>query len=27
LSPTISPFDGGYTKEKVLSIAGPLIGM
>ncbi len=27
LAPTISPFDGGYTKEKVLSIAGPLIGM
>jgi len=27
LSPTISPFDGGYTKQQVLAIAGPLIGM
>ncbi len=27
LQPTISPFDGGYSKDKVLSIAGPLIGM
>jgi len=25
-SPTISPFDGGYTKQQVLAIAGPLIG-
>jgi len=26
LQPTISPFDGGYTKQQVLGIAGPLIG-